>query len=104
MRIKRTLLILFFGVILGFGGLSGEEKKVPDFSAEGFIEVGMDSVERGFYRPRFRFDFPFGFAALGGWRRPVFSQLSDRSRTRTKRLFSADHGHRLHRRLFYRFY
>ena len=64
MRLKRVFFIFVIGVILGFNCLPGEEKKVPDFSATGTIEIGMDSLERGFYRPRFRFDFPFRFATL----------------------------------------
>ena len=64
MDIKRTFRVILFFVIVISGYLSADENRFKGFKASGFIEMGMDSLERGYYRPQFRFDFDLDFVSL----------------------------------------
>jgi len=57
------VILLYLIVINTFFYQEGAEKgKFPKIKARGEIEFGIDSWERRYYRPRFRFDFHHSFA------------------------------------------
>jgi len=68
---KNTVRIVFLVVyfILAFAEIQANNNTASTSNANVSIEIGIDSLERRYYRPQFRFDFPLSFAT-------IFSQIS----------------------------
>ena len=56
-------------IVLALAVVQANKKTVSTFNARVYVEIGIDSLERRYYKPEFRFNFPLSFAT-------IFSEIS----------------------------
>ncbi len=66
---KKVTGFLIVYIVLALAVIQANNKTVSKFNARVYVEIGIDSLERRYYKPEFRFNFPLSFAT-------IFSQIS----------------------------